>query len=327
MKEIKWIPLTILFLLLGFLCVEITQAQIATAQSEPRGNKETVPENLLKIDSKFVLLNVSVLDDKRNFVTGLSSSDFRVFDDQVEQRIELFAKEDVPISLGLVIDTSGSMRFKLKSVLAAAERLLELCRPGDEIFIVDMKDTTRINFAQRFTTDLARVKSVLGEMYPGGGTALLDGIAVAGKYAQTNASNRRRALIVMSDGDERDSTIKLDELREQLRELDLQVYLLGFPEGFIGINGSFAEATTNKAKKLMQKIAEESGGLALFPRSLDEIGQFTLKIGQELRTQYMMGFYPSAESRDARWHKLQVKLVDKKRKYAVRTRSGYFAQK
>jgi Ca-activated chloride channel homolog len=298
--------------------------------TNPDSNQATTAntsDNVLKINSELVLIDVSVLDNSRNFVPSLDKSSFRIFEDQVEQQIEVFSKESVPVSFGFVIDTSGSMRFKLKAVLEAAKKMLELCRPGDEIFIVDMKDPFRIRFVQPFTGNVEEAREKLDKMFSSGGTALLDGIAEAGKYAQDNASNRRRALIVMSDGDERDSTIKLDQLLDQVREMDLQVYLMGFPEGFINADGAFVETTRGKAKNLMKKIAEETGGQAFFPGSLDEIAPMTLKIGQELRSQYTIGYYPNNDSKSGQWHRLQVKLADRKNKFAVRTRNGYFAKK
>ncbi|MBL8152291.1 MAG: VWA domain-containing protein [Blastocatellia bacterium] len=282
------------------------------------------PEDIVKIDSELVVIDVSVLDNKNRFVSTLDKSQFQVFEDGKEQKVELFSKEDVPVSFGLVVDTSGSMRFKLKTVLEAANKLLDLCKPNDEVFVVDMKDAIRINFLQKYTNNMNEARAAFGKMYPNGGTALLDGIAAAGNYAQESSSNRRRAIIVLSDGDERDSTIKQERLIELLRELQIQVYMVGFPEGFIELDGTFLEAATRKSRDLMRKIADESGGQAFFPKSLDEVGEIMTKIGQELRAQYMLGYYPINETKDGRWRKLQVKLNNKK--YSVRTRSGYFAK-
>lgn len=302
------------------------------AQRQNPGNSlisaagESASEDVLKIDSQLVLIDVSVLDKNRNFIAGLARSDFRVFEDQVEQKIDIFSNEKVPVSFGLAIDTSGSMRYKLRAVIAAAKQLLTLCRPGDEVFIVDMKDSARIKFALPYTKNLTEAESALDKMHPAGGTALLDGIATACRYAQEQASHRRRALVVMSDGDERDSTLKRAQLLDIVRESDLQIYIIGFPEGLVEADGSFMEASPRKAKNLMKDIAEESGGQALFPRSLDDVSHYALKIGEELRTQYTLGYYPTRESHDGDWHSLQVKLADKNRKYAVRTRAGYFAR-
>jgi Ca-activated chloride channel homolog len=299
------------------------EAFVNNSNDKANDKADASSDNVLKVDSELVLIDVTVLDKNRNFVPGLDKSSFHIYEDQVQQQIEIFSKESAPVSFGFVIDTSGSMRFKLKTVIESAKKLLELCRPGDEVFIVDMKDNLRIRFAQPFTTNFDEARAKLDKMYPSGGTALLDGIAAAGKYAQEHSSNRRRALIVMSDGDERDSTLKMEQLLDQVREMNLQVYLMGFPEGFINADGAFVETPRGKAKNLMKKIAEETGGQAFFPASLNEISPLTVKIGQELRSQYTMGYYPNGEDKAGQFHRLQVKLADKNQKFAVRTRNGY----
>src|SRR4026207_2248710 len=175
----------VIFLSLSILMIVAALSLPGTAftQNGVSGNRFTdshavdgTTENLLKIDSDLVLINISVLDDRRNFVPGLGKNDFRVFDDQVEQDIELFSKENVPVSFGIVIDTSGSMRHKLPKVISAANRLLDICRPGDEVFVVDMRVSIRILFVQPYTTNIEEARCKLAHMYSSGGTALLDGI-------------------------------------------------------------------------------------------------------------------------------------------------------
>jgi Ca-activated chloride channel homolog len=325
MKRVLYFSLSIVMIVSALLLPSVAFSQNGSmANGFASGNGGD--DQLLKIDSDLVLINVSVLDDRRGFVPNLQKSDFLVFEDQVEQDIDVFSKESVPVSFGIVIDTSGSMRMKLSKVISAAHKLLDICRPGDEVFVVDMKDSIRIRFVQSYTANIDEARNKLNNMYSSGGTALLDGIAASSRYAQEGATNRRRALIVMSDGDERDSSIKSGDLMDRLRELDLQVYLVGFPEGAIDTDGVFMESSSRKAKNLMKKIAEESGGQAFFPNSIDEVVQIADKIGHELRSQYTIGYYPNNSLKEGRWHKLQVKLSDKKRKFAVRTRSGYFSK-
>jgi Ca-activated chloride channel homolog len=178
-----------------------------------------------------------------------------------------------------------------------------------------------------YTGNVEEASKALDRMYSSGGTALLDGISQAVKYTKENATNRRRALVVMTDGDERDSVLKKDQLLDQIKEEDVQIYLMGFPEGLIGADGAFMEASAGKAKDLLKKVAEESGGQSFFPQSLNEISPLAVKIGEELRAQYTIGYYPSNEQRDGRYHRLHVKLGDSKTKFAVRTRNGYYAGK
>lgn len=310
--------LIISLVLLLFLSINIFAQDSPQTQSPDNGEA-------IKIDSQLVVVDVSVLDKNRNFVPGLTNKDFKVYDEQKEQTVELFKNERVPVSFGLLVDTSGSMRFKIKSVVAAAKELLKLCRPDDEIFIMDMKDTLHIKLAQPFTNNFEQVSKALEDLFTGGGTALLDGIAQAVDYAKEKGNNRRRAVVVMSDGDERESQLKVDQLITKLRQAEVQVYLMGFPDGFVTSADKFIDVTPNKSKNLLKKIAEESGGQAFFPQALSEVTPITTKINEELRAQYIIGYAPNTPP-DGRWHRLLVKLADKKKSYTVRTRTGYYSK-
>lgn len=293
------------------------------AQQTPDKTNE---EMVFSDSTEVVLLDVAVVDKNGNFIPELTKMDFQVYEDKKEQKLDFFSQENVPISFGLVIDTSGSMRFKLPMVLAAAKEMLKFCRAEDEVFIINMKDDQNIKIVQPFTQNFVEASKVVDKFLPGGGTALLDGIAQANQYAELNAKNRRQALIIMSDGDDRSSTIEKDQLINQLRTTNTQVYLLGFPEGFVTNDGKFIDYTLPKAKKLLNKIAEESGGETFFPTSLAEILPILKKVCSDVRAQYTIGYYP-AKSNDSRWHTIEVKLTNKKFKYIVRTRPGYFANR
>src|SRR5262249_44708687 len=168
------------------------------------GDKHNVTdsESTLKFRSDLVVIDVSVLDKNRNFVSGLDKTSFRIFDEQAEQQIDLFSSESVPISLGFLIDTSGSMKFKLKTVIESAKQMLDMCRHGDEVFVVDMKDTLRIKYTQPFTKNIGDARAAFDDMYPSGGTALPGGISSSRKYSQENSSQPKRALLMMNRGDE-----------------------------------------------------------------------------------------------------------------------------
>lgn len=282
-------------------------------------------EYVLPINTNLVFLDLTVLDKNGNFVSGLKPQDLKVYEDKIEQKVEIFTQENVPISFGLVIDTSGSMRFKLPMVVNAAKEMLKRCQKGDEVFIISMKDAPNISLVQPYTDDFPSASKALDKFIFGGGTALLDGISDATEYAQAKAKNRRKALIIMSDGDDRSSTVEREKLISELRVSNSQVYLLGFPEGFVAPDGKFIDYTLPKAKKLLKKIAEESGGETFFPTSMTEIFPILDRICVDLRTQYTVGYYK--DDYDGRYHSLEVKLTDKKSKHTIRTRSGYIAKK
>jgi Ca-activated chloride channel family protein len=281
---------------------------------------------LVKDQSNLVTLDVSVLDKNNKFIKGLAQGKFQVFEDQIQQKIEFFSQEQVPISYGIVVDTSGSMRKRLATVIKAAKTLISLSKPGDEVFIVDMKDTQNIELLEDFTTSLQDANDALDNMVAGGGTALLDGITVAGEYAR-KGSNRRKAILVISDGDERDSTYTVDQTLDKLREFDVQLYMIGFPEEVSEDGGLFKRSPRKKAIDLINKLTAESGGQAYFPKDLADLEPIARKIGEDLRSQYSIGYYPSNTKQDGAFRKLQVKLMENKDQLAVRTRAGYYAQK
>ncbi|KAF0249114.1 MAG: Mg-chelatase subunit ChlD [bacterium] len=314
------------FLLLISLIIFLLASDVF-AQQETNNNKSKEQEEetlIFRVD--FVPLDLTVLDQKGNFISGLKLQDLKIYDNKVEQQIEFFTQESMPISFGLVIDTSGSMRFKLPMVITAAKEMLKRCKPNDEVFIISMKDSQNIEIVQPYTEDFIGASNSLDKFVSGGGTALLDGIAEATKYAEEKSKHRRKALVIMSDGDDRASTIDREQLINQLRTTDTQIYLLGFPEGFAAPDGKFMDYTLPKAKKLLKKIAEESGGETFLPTSMTEILPVLERICVDLRTQYTIGYYPK-DPYDGRWHSLEVKLTDKKNKYTIRTRTGYFAKK
>ncbi len=290
-------------------------------------NRDTEQDDqgIIKIGAELVTLDVSVIDKNNKFITGIPQSKFQVFEDQITQAIEFFSQEQVPISYGIVIDTSGSMRKRLPTVIKAAKTLIALSRPDDEVFIIDMKDTLNVELLEDFTTSMEDANDALDNMVAGGGTALLDGVVVAGEYAR-GGKHRRKALLVISDGDERDSVYTVDQTVDKLREYDVQLYMIGFPDEAAEDGGLFKRSPKKKAIDLINKLTTESGGQAYFPKDLSDLEPIAKKIGADLRSQYSIGYYPSNGKQDGTFRKLKVVLNDNK-EYAVRTRSGYFAPK
>jgi Ca-activated chloride channel family protein len=298
---------------------------VVMAQNPTSNHQTTQEDTILKFQTDLIILNVTVQDKNGSFVSGLKADDFQVFDNKTPEKISFFSQESVPISLGLIIDTSGSMRFKLPMVIAAAKEMLKACKAEDEVFIVNMKDAGNIKLVQPYTSNFNQINKILNDFVAGGGTALLDGISRASNYSEEKSKNRRRALVVMSDGDDRSSTLNQEQLIKQLRQANTQVYLLGFPEGFVAPDGKFIDYSLPKAKKLLKKISEESGGETYFPTSLTELTPILDKTFEDLRTQYTIGYYPMNAANDKSWHSLEVRLKDKKLKYTIRTKTGYFA--
>ncbi|MEW6735412.1 MAG: VWA domain-containing protein, partial [Acidobacteriota bacterium] len=210
--------------------------------------------------------------------------------------------------------------------IKAAQTLVDLSKQGDEIFIVDMKDSHNIELVNEFTTDLEDIKDALRNLTIGGGTALLDGILLSAEYA-TKSKNRRKALVIISDGDERDSTFSVAETLNKLSEYDVQLYMIGFPEALSEDKGIFKPSPRKKAVELINRLTSESGGQAYFPKDLTELETIAKKIAADLRSQYIISYQPSNQKRDGSFRHIQVKLVNNSEQYVIRARSGYYAPK
>ena len=296
------------------------QRQGAQADQQPQeDDPSTIP-----INTDLVLLDVTVIDQGSNPVFNLTKDDFTVYEDKVKQEIESVSREEVPVSFGLVIDTSGSMRTKLQTVSEAALSLIKGMRTDDEGFVAQFKAEPEL--VQDFTRDRRELEDALGEIYTGGGTALLDAIIATADYAHEKGKQRRKALIVISDGLEKNSSSKEKAVMEALQEDEVQVYLVGFiDEEEPG--GLFSKAPGKKAKELLTRLAEDSGGRAFFPKDVSEMPAIAAQIAKDLRTQYVISYSPSNDKRDGSFRTIRVVVNPKdNRKLIARTRQGYYAR-
>jgi Ca-activated chloride channel homolog len=294
--------------------------QGAQADEQPREGAQ----DIIKLDTELVLLDVTVIDQNNNPVYTLAKDDFSVFEDKVKQEIDNVSREEVPISMGLVIDTSGSMRSKLQTVTDAGLKLIRQMKGSDEAFIAQFKLESEL--VTDYTRDQKELEEGLGELYTSGGTALLDAIIATADYSSEKGKQRRKALVVITDGLERNSSVKEREVMEAIKENEVQVYLVGFisedePQGL------FNRSPAKKAKELLTRLAEDSGGRAYFPKEVSEMGAIAAQIGKDLRTQYVVSYYPSNQSRDGKFRTVKVTVTPKDtRKLIARTRQGYYAR-
>jgi Ca-activated chloride channel homolog len=275
----------------------------------------------IKIDTQLVQLDVTVVDQKNNPVLNLNKNDFTVYEDKAQQAINSLSYEEVPLSFGIVIDTSGSMRPKLQTVSDAALDLFKQVRSEDECFLTQFKTETEL--LQGFTNDPRQLEQSLDQLFTSGGTALLDAIIATSDYTQANGKYRRKAIIVISDGLEKNSAVKEKEVIRAIKENDVQLYLIGFLDEDKS-KSFFGTSASKRAQQLLNRLAEDSGGRAFFPKGLGEIPGIAAQIAKDLRTQYIISYYPSNEKRDKTYRTVQVD-VKSKRKLTVRTRQGYYA--
>ena len=275
--------------------------------------------------SQVVSLDVMVIDQNNLAVADLKKEDFTVYDDKVKQTVENVIREEVPISFGIVIDTSGSMWAKMKTVSDAAVSLVRQMHVGDEAFVASFK--TEPELAQDFTSDRRALEDAIGELYASGGTALLDAIIGASDYASEKGHCRRKALVIFSDGMERNSAFTEKEVMEAINENDAQIYLVGFVDEEAEEKGVYGDSSLQEARRLLSLIADDSGGRAFFPKNINEIPAIADQIAKDLRSQYVVSYLPSNYNLDGAFHTVKV-IVNSQgsRKLIARTRLGYYSR-
>ena len=298
------------------------QRQGAAVDNQPTG------EDIGKIvvDTDLVQLDVKVIDQANRPIYDMKKDDFAVYEDKIRQDVETVSREEVPLSFGLVIDSSGSMRTKLPTVSEAATGLVKQMRTDDEAFIAQFKDEAEL--VQEFSRDKGELEEAISQIYTGGRTALLDAIIATADYTQEKAKNRRKALVVFTDGLDRDSAVKEQQVMSAMKEDEVQVYLVGFIDEEEEKSGIFGRSSGKKAKDLLIRLAEDSGGRAFFPKDLSEMSAIAEQIAKDLRTQYVLSYYPKNDRRDGSFRNIKVVVNPKdNRKLIARTRQGYYSKK
>jgi Ca-activated chloride channel family protein len=268
-----------------------------------------------------VRLGLTVVDDKNRMADDVRREDVRVFEDGVEQAVGSFEKESPPASYGLVVDNSGSVRSRIHLVIAAAKFIAASNRPDDETFLVRFIDSRNISVFQGMTANTAAVQRALEEMFvEGGQTAVIDAVYTSAEYLLKNSkpagdSPRRRALVLISDGEDRASYYKLDQLLTLLREGDIQVFCVGFVTDLErGDSFGGGRNKRDKAESLLQRLAAETGGRAFFPGNVKELQEAAEEVVKNLRTQYVVGYAPTEAPTTKASRKIEVRLAETKGK-------------
>ena len=278
-----------------------------------------------RIDTDLVLLDVAVIDQAGKSIMNLNKEEFAVYENKVLQPIESVDRIDVPLSLGIVIDTSGSMRTKLQVVSDSALTLVKQMKDDDEAFVAQFKAEAEL--LRDFTRDKRELEDGLNELFTGGGTALLDAIIATADHAQQKGRQRKKALVVITDGVEKNSSFKEKEVTKAIQEDDVQVYLVGILDESDDGGSLFGKSATKKAKDLLIRIAEDSGGRAFFPKDASEMPAVMAQVAKDLRSQYVVGYSPTNDKKDGTFRTVKVVATPKdNRKLIVRTRQGYTAK-
>lgn len=260
------------------------------------------PGQSVHIDVGLALVNVTVTDPYDRVVTGLEPDNFRVFENNVEQEIQYFSSEDVPISIGVIFDLSGSMANKIGKAKEATLQFFKTANPQDEFFLVSFND--RAELISAFTNSADDLQSRLLSASGKGRTALLDAIYL-GLSEMHTARNNKRALLIISDGGDNNSRYNEKDIKRLVREANTQLYSIGIFDPF-GNRSRTPEELNGPS--LLNEVTELSGGRAFSVENINDLPDIATKIGSELRNQYTLGYRPSDKSHDARWRKIKIKL-------------------
>jgi Ca-activated chloride channel homolog len=294
-------------------------------QSSPHASPEQSPPGqepgndsgtfVFHSDVEEVLLHATVIDDKQRMITNLDRNAFTVFEDGKPQIIKSFRHEDIPISLGIVIDNSGSMREKRAKVAKAAVNLVRASNPQDEVFVVNFSDEYYLD--QPFTSKINLLQEALEKYETRGGTALYDAIVASADELKKHGKLQKKILFVVTDGEDDASRESLEQAVRRLQEENgPTVYAIGV----------LGEERQRRAKRALETIAERTGGIAFFPRSLEEVDAISSTVARDIRNQYTIGYKPTTPKSVGGYRTIRVDA--KARGYGklvVRTRTGYYA--
>lgn len=297
--------------------------QQSGGQSGQQSGQQSGGGYTLKKDVDLVVVHATVEDSKGKFVPDLSQQDFKVFEDKQPQTISVFSKEDLPVTMGLVIDNSGSMREKRAQVNAAALTFVKTSNPQDETFVVNFNDEFYLDLDKDFTNNPKELQEALERIDSRGGTALYD--AVVGSLDHLRKGHKdKKVLLVITDGDDDFSRKSFEYTVKAAQQSNALIYAVGV---FSSYDQQHDRSMVRHSKKTLTTLAESTGGAAYFPASLDEVEPICTKIAHDIREQYTLGYYPTNTAKDGSFRTVKVDVDAKGHgKVTVRTRTGYFAK-
>jgi Ca-activated chloride channel family protein len=300
----------------------------------PTPPTEINPEDVIKINAELVQLHVRVIDRNNRPINNVPKGDFHVFEDGVQQTIETFTREEVPISYGLAVDTSASLRSQIQSVIDAGKTIVNSNKPGDETFLVRFVSSDNIQTEQDFTANKELLTDALDNLFvEGGQTAVIDAVYLSAEHVSDykkgdEGDRRRRALIVITDGEDRSSFYKQEQLFSRLREEDVQIFVIGFVNELDKEAGLIRKSPRDKAMNLINKLASETGGRAFFPESISELPEIANEIVRDMRTQYVISYNPTNKTQDGAFRAIKVTVdqTESEKRIAL-TRTGRLARR
>ena len=324
MRRRNNVPLLIFLLLTTLFLADMQSQSGSPAQPAPpsTANSAQNPDStdsgvfVFRKQVEEVVLHATVVDDKQRIVTSLDKGDFSVFEDGHPQTITSFRHEDIPVSMGIVVDNSGSMREKRQKVNAAALNLVRASNPNDEVFIVNFNDEFYLD--QDFTSNINKLKEGLEKIEARGGTALYDAVVASAEKLKKEAKLEKKVIFVVTDGDDNESGETLEKAVERLQgDGGPTVYAIGILE---------KDEHPKHARRALQLMSERTGGIAFFPQTLDEVDAISRTVAHDIRSQYTIGYKPTTPKTQGGYRQVKVDARSHSRgKLTVRTKSGYYA--
>ena len=303
-------------LLSSLLSVFLFAGSVASPQTA-RPPTAPAPDDpvTFRSDTRLVVLPISVSDKNGKLITDLKQSSFKVFENGVEQPIKIFKREDVPVSLGIIIDNSGSMREKRQKVETAALDMVKASNPQDEVFIVNFNDEAWLDVP--LTSDIKAMQEGVARIDSRGGTAMRDAISMSIDYLKKEGKRQKKVLLVITDGNDNASTMNLEKLVSRAQQNEILLFS-------IGLLNEEERREARIAKRALDTLARESGGLAFYPKSPADVDQITLQVAHEIRNQYTLAYSPTVQEMDGSFRQIKV-TVNGPGHPQVRTRTGYYA--
>jgi Ca-activated chloride channel homolog len=302
---------------LGVLVVIVGLSSFTWAQEAASSPGSTSDEYTIRVNVDVVVLRVTAQDHKNTPVSGLDKNDFQVYEDGVLQSIKYFSHEDVPVTVGLVIDNSGSMRAKRADVIAASLAFARSSNPQDQMFVVHFNEKVSFGLPESmaFTDQAAQLEVALSGIAPDGETALYDAVDAALEHLK-QGSRDKKVLIVISDGGDNASKRKLTDMTALAGQPDVIIYTIGI----------FDSQDADRNPRILKRLAKDTGGEAFFPESLTDVAPICQRIAHDIRNQYTIAYAPTNKNRDGSYRVLQVRASEPGHGHLlIRTRTGYFA--
>lgn len=307
----------VLFVLAGAVSIAAQTAEATPSPTPLPGATPRLEDQVIEIETELVNISVRVVDRNNRPINNLPQSDFKIYEDGILQEIGFFSRSEVPTNYSLLVDNSGSLRSQIEQVIEAGKYLVNANRKDDETAILRFISSDKIEVLQDFTKNKTDLNDALDNMYiEGGQTAIIDAVYLAvERLNETNTPQKdldrtRRAIVLVTDGEDRNSYYSEVQLMELLKESDVQIFVVGFVKALSSDRGFISKSPQGKAKSFLERLASATGGKSYFPASPSEMTGIAKDIAAELRMQYSIGYIPSNDRKDGTFRNIRVAIPD-----------------